>query len=134
MPAASVTLSAASDRPWVIRAPVVTGVSTGALMAPFAFLGPEYDDALRDFYTTTASRDVFALGSILLRLMQGESLADTGPLAALIARNVDADLLSKVAEARKLDGSEAVVKMKIMDKKGQARERTLSMATKTYCV
>lgn len=79
---------------------IVTGVSTGALMAPFAFLGPEYDDALRNFYTTTASSDVFALGSILLRLIRGESLADTGPLAALIARNVDADLLSKVAEAQ----------------------------------
>jgi predicted acylesterase/phospholipase RssA len=79
---------------------IVTGVSTGALMAPFAFLGPEYDAALRDFYTTTATRDVFALGSILLRLLQGESLADTGPLAALIARNVDADLLSKVAQAQ----------------------------------
>jgi predicted acylesterase/phospholipase RssA len=79
---------------------IVTGVSTGALMAPFAFLGPEYDGALRDFYTTTASHDVFALGSILLQLIRGESLADTGPLAALIARHVDADLLSKVAEAQ----------------------------------
>jgi predicted acylesterase/phospholipase RssA len=79
---------------------IVTGVSTGALMAPFAFLGPEYDGALRNFYTTTASSDVFALGSILLRLIQGESLADTGPLAALIAHNVDAGLLKKVAEAQ----------------------------------
>ena len=34
---------------------IVTGVSTGALIAPFAFLGPKYDDALREFYTTTAT-------------------------------------------------------------------------------
>jgi Patatin-like phospholipase len=44
---------------------IVTGVSTGALMAPFAFLGPEYDDALREFYTTTRTPDIFVLGSLL---------------------------------------------------------------------
>ena len=37
---------------------IVTGISTGALMAPFAFLGPAYDDALRESCTTTASRNV----------------------------------------------------------------------------
>jgi Patatin-like phospholipase len=34
---------------------IVTGVSTGALMAPFAFLGPSYDSALHEFYTTTTT-------------------------------------------------------------------------------
>ena len=42
---------------------IVTGVSTGALMAPFAFIGPPYDQALREFYTTTRSNDIFVLGS-----------------------------------------------------------------------
>jgi hypothetical protein len=37
---------------------VITGVSTGALMAPFAFLGPDDDEALRNFYTTTRTRDI----------------------------------------------------------------------------
>lgn len=78
---------------------MVSGVSTGALMAPFAFLGPAYDGALREFYTTTATRDIFAIGSLLVQLLSGESLADTGPLAALIARHVDAELLGKIAEA-----------------------------------
>ena len=45
---------------------IVTGVSTGALMAPFAFLGPDHDDALRQFYTTTSTRDIFTLGSLAL--------------------------------------------------------------------
>ena len=36
---------------------VVTGVSTGALTAPFAFLGPKYDHALTEVYTTTVSKD-----------------------------------------------------------------------------
>ena len=78
---------------------VVTGVSTGALMAPFAFLGPQYDAPLHEFYTTTTTRDIFAVGSILVSLLRGDSLADTGPLAALIARHVDAEFLRKIADA-----------------------------------
>jgi hypothetical protein len=78
---------------------IVTGVSTGALMAPFAFLGSHYDVALHEFYTTTTTRDIFAVGSILISLLRGDSLADTGPLAALIARHVDAEFLRKVADA-----------------------------------
>jgi len=78
---------------------IVTGVSTGALMAPFAFLGPKYDAALHEFYTTTTSGDIFAIGSILGALLVGDSLADTGPLAALIARHVDAGFLGEIAAA-----------------------------------
>ncbi len=37
---------------------VVTGVSTGALTAPFVFLGPEYDDVLKTIYTTTSTDDI----------------------------------------------------------------------------
>jgi predicted acylesterase/phospholipase RssA len=78
---------------------IVTGVSTGALMAPFAFLGPKYDAALHEFYTTTTSGDIFAIGSILGALLIGDSLADTGPLATLIARHVDAEFLRRIADA-----------------------------------
>jgi hypothetical protein len=81
---------------------IVTGVSTGALMAPFAFIGPEYDQALREFYTTTRSKDIFVLGSnlgLLWQLIAGEALADTRPLQAMIARHVDEQLLQRVAEA-----------------------------------
>jgi len=91
--------SQAGDRP---KFKIVTGVSTGALMAPFALLGPSYDGALRDFYTTTSSRDIFVVGSLLrlaTRALTGDSLLDTSPLAALIAQHVDADLLRKVGEA-----------------------------------
>jgi predicted acylesterase/phospholipase RssA len=78
---------------------LVTGVSTGALMAPFAFLGSEYDEALRTFYTTTASSNIFVRGSLIRQLLGGEAVADTAPLAALIAQNVDAELLRKIADA-----------------------------------
>jgi hypothetical protein len=93
--------SAAGTRPTF---KIVTGVSTGALMAPFAFLGPEYDDELREFYTTTRTRDIFLAGSALdvfTRLLTADSLADTGPLAALIARHVDERLLERVADAHR---------------------------------
>lgn len=81
---------------------VVTGVSTGALMAPFAFLGQSRDDALREFYTTTRSRDIFVLGALfstVRQLLFGEGIADTSPLAALIERHIDAVLLREIALA-----------------------------------
>ena len=81
---------------------IVTGVSTGALMAPFAFVGVDYDDALRQFYTTTSTRDIFVIRAILWQLLAGEALADTAPLQAIIARHVDETLLQRVAEAHRM--------------------------------
>ena len=42
------------------------------------------------------------------------------------------EIMDKVALTRKLDGSEAVIKMRILNEKGQARERKISMATKLF--
>jgi len=78
---------------------VVTGVSTGALMAPFVFLGPEHDDSLRAFYTTTSSNHIFRMLSILPQLLGGESFADTAPLQIMIAQFVDEAFLAAVARA-----------------------------------
>jgi predicted acylesterase/phospholipase RssA len=78
---------------------IVTGVSTGALMAPFAFLGPAYDAALQEFYTTTSSRNIFRRLPILPQLLGGEAFADSEPLRALIAQQVNADFLAKIAQA-----------------------------------
>ena len=71
-------------------------------MAPFAFLGQSEDDALREFYTTTRSRDIFVLGDFLRpsgNCCSAKRIADTGPLAALIERHVDDDFLREIAEA-----------------------------------
>ncbi len=38
---------------------LVTGISTGALIAPFAFLGSDYDSTLREFYTTISTKDIY---------------------------------------------------------------------------
>jgi len=81
-------LSAAGTRPDYA---VVTGVSTGALMAPFAFAGPRYDDTLRRLYTQTSAADIFEAGST------GESFVDTWPLKDLIAKEITPALLADVA-------------------------------------
>jgi hypothetical protein len=70
---------------------VVTGVSTGALFAPFVFAGKKYDENLRNTYTTINATDVFEIGST------PESFLDTWPLKELIAKRVTPELLADVA-------------------------------------
>ncbi len=76
----------------------VTGISTGALMATFAFLGtPEDDRALRELYTEISQEDIYVKGGIG-RVIAGEaSLMDTAPLGRLIAKHVTAETLERVA-------------------------------------
>ena len=75
----------------------VTGISTGALSAPFAFLGPEYDSALRKIYTDTDADDVFSKRT-LLAVVASDAMADTAPLRAMIARFVDRKMIMRIAE------------------------------------
>jgi predicted acylesterase/phospholipase RssA len=70
---------------------VVTGVSTGALIAPFAFIGAPGDEALEKAYTETSAADVFEFGG------GQESLTDTWPLKRGIERSVTPALLEAVA-------------------------------------
>ncbi len=79
---------------------MVTGVSTGALTAPFAFLGSDYDDVLKKVYTTISTKDVAEARS-LLAVAFGDSIADTKPLQALIARYITADLINAIAREHK---------------------------------
>lgn len=75
---------------------VITGVSTGAIIAPFVFLGKEYDGELEKVYTCMSTKDVMrskgALGALF-----GDSLASNQPLAKTIARLADEKILEKVA-------------------------------------
>ena len=87
--------SASGTRP---QFKVVTGISTGALIAPFAFLGPNYDDELRQAYTTIETKDVARPSQPLLSVLFGDqALADTAPLQKLVARYVTPALLNAVA-------------------------------------
>jgi predicted patatin/cPLA2 family phospholipase len=83
----------AGDRP---EFQVVTGVSAGALIAPFAFLGPAYDKPLRDVYTTISADDVFHERG-LIRGIFDDAMADTTPLWELISRFVDEPMMAAIA-------------------------------------
>src|SRR5499427_2721784 len=86
--------SAAGNRP---RFKCVTGVSTGALIAPLAFLGSEYDELLREIYTSVTLADI-AKKRAILAAVNNDAMADNRPLAGLISRSIGEILLARVAE------------------------------------
>lgn len=75
---------------------LVTGVSTGALIAPFAFLGPEYDAALTDVYTNSNPSRIYEKRFIVAALTE-DALMDTAPLYETISHYIDDNLLAKLA-------------------------------------
>jgi patatin-like phospholipase len=75
---------------------VVTGVSAGALIAPYAFLGSGYDGQLAELWTNFDSQMV-AVPQVLAGLLGAEAIADTGPLRGLIAKHVDRRMLAEIA-------------------------------------
>ena len=75
---------------------LVTGVSTGSMIAPFAFLGGAYIGRLRTLYTTIKPEDISEDAGLFGALF-GEALADTEPLARLISRYVDQQMLADIA-------------------------------------
>lgn len=85
--------TAAGNRP---QFKLVTGISTGALIAPFAFLGTQYDSYLKTFYTTTSSDDILQQRS-LIKGWNSDALADSEPLRQLIRKHVNRELLDAIA-------------------------------------
>ena len=75
---------------------LVSGVSTGSLIAPFAFLGSAYDAQLRAVYVGVTPGDIFEKRSLITAAFH-ESLADTTPLFRLISRYVDEAMLAAIA-------------------------------------
>jgi hypothetical protein len=75
---------------------VVTGISTGALIAPFAFLGPEYDAELERLYTSMRRENIFRP-----RLLWLDSIASSEPLEKQIAASATAEILQKIAAAHR---------------------------------
>ncbi len=76
---------------------LVTGVSTGSLIAPFAFLGPSYDEELKEVYTTISAADVFEERSILAAFSD-DALSDTTPLFATMSKYMDEAMLADIAK------------------------------------
>lgn len=70
---------------------IVTGISTGAIIAPYAFLGSDYDDKLKEFYSKYSTKDLVELS------LSNNSLGSVKPLKRLIEKYADKQLLAKIA-------------------------------------
>jgi predicted acylesterase/phospholipase RssA len=75
---------------------LVTGVSTGALIAPFAFLGPAWDGRLKDLYTGISMQDV-AKPRWFVSAFFGDAMADNEPLWKLIRKAITREMLDEIA-------------------------------------
>jgi len=75
---------------------VVSGVSTGGLIAPFAFLGSQYDDTLKDVYTSGIAETLLNDPSIM-RVLFGSGLFGNTRLRELVARYVGPEIMAQVA-------------------------------------
>lgn len=75
---------------------IVTGVSTGSILAPFAFLGPEYDDLIKEFYTTLSCSDLIKKRGIISAIT-GDAVTDATPLKNQIATYVTDEIVAKIA-------------------------------------
>lgn len=79
---------------------IVGGVSTGALLATHALLGTPADDAtLEEMYLQITKKDIYKERGIFSLAFGADSLSDTSPLQALIAKYITADTLKRVAAA-----------------------------------
>jgi len=76
---------------------IVTGISTGALIATLAFLGPDYDDELKHLYTELTAADIFLSKGVVG--IFGASLLDYTPLKKQIESVVTEQLLDQIAAA-----------------------------------
>ncbi|SEG05676.1 patatin-like phospholipase family protein [Vibrio hangzhouensis] len=76
---------------------LVTGISTGAIIGLYAFLGQEFDPALRDLYTQTSDEDIYNKRG-LWALTHSPSLMDTTPFDQMVRAFIDRDVLDKVKE------------------------------------
>jgi predicted patatin/cPLA2 family phospholipase len=85
--------TAKGDRP---KFKVVTGVSTGALISTFAFLGPDYDDELKEAYTTVDASQIYVVRN-LFSIIWSESATDNKPFRDMINKYVTEKVLDEVA-------------------------------------
>ncbi|MEM1450694.1 MAG: patatin-like phospholipase family protein [Planctomycetota bacterium] len=76
---------------------LVTGISTGALIAPFAYLGEKYDPVLEEIHTSYSTKDLVEARP-KTAILNEDALSDTAPLAALLEKYVTQELMEEIAE------------------------------------
>ena len=79
-------------------------LSTGGLIAPFAFLGSAYDQKLKEIFTSFSTKDLVSLRS-KRNIILNDSAADTAPLRAKIAEYVDEEMMRAIAAEHRLGRS-----------------------------
>jgi hypothetical protein len=75
---------------------IVTGISTGSLIAPFAFLGPAWDPLLTHVYTDISGPDIFRPMGLLGAVGVG-AFDDDAPLRALVDATVTDTMVADIA-------------------------------------
>ncbi len=78
---------------------LVTGVSTGSLIAPFAFLGGKYDQKIGHLYTSINTNNIMKKKSVWSILTGTPYVADNAPLFEMMERYVDEEMLRDIAKA-----------------------------------
>lgn len=76
---------------------LVTGVSTGALTAPFAFIGPSADPALKTVYTGVTLADIATQRGMMAAIFD-DAMSDTAPLFRTISRELTDAMLGQIAQ------------------------------------
>lgn len=86
--------TARGDRPDFM---IVTGISTGAIIAPFIFLGPEYDPVLLELYTKYATKETLIKRNRVYAIAR-DALYDTAPLRQIMMNYLTDDVVEKIAQ------------------------------------
>jgi len=76
---------------------IVTGISTGALVAPFVFLGPQYDYILQEVYGTYSTDELMKKRGYL-KALTGDAMASSAPLKALLEKYLTPDIIEQLAK------------------------------------
>ena len=76
---------------------IVTGISTGSMIAPMAFLGQSYDPLLEKSYSTISGKDVYKKKGVFA-IIGSESIASNEPLRNMVASIVSDQMIAEVAQ------------------------------------
>ena len=79
---------------------MITGISTGALTAPFAFLGSEYDAKLEHFYTSLDTTQLIKTRN-LFAILGADSVVDSTPLSRILEEAIDDEMVEALAREHK---------------------------------
>ncbi len=90
--------TAAGNRP---QFDIVTGISTGALMSPFAFLGSGSDEQLKAVYTGISAKNIYEVRGLREMMAIRDAIANSSPLAQLLEKYVTIETIKQIGMEHK---------------------------------